>query len=153
MTKSVLLNDVSSFNPMVKYIPLDVFIYSWTFPLFICFIGKRIYHRCVYLYFSSSFETEVFDSSRFCNMAIFFWKKRHKHYNCFVYLQLIDLVMLKNKKRRLKKLLFNLCNSGNFSLLFLFNMKLILKFKTAYLVVKMVSEYTYPHLLWLFRFW
>ena len=75
------------------------------------------------------------------------WKKRHKHYNCFVYLQLIDLVMLKNKKRRLKKLLFNLCNSGNFSLLFLFNMKLILKCKTTYLVVKMVSEYTYPHLL------
>ena len=71
LTKSILLNDVSSFNLMVKYIPLAVFICSWTFPLFICFIGKRIYHRCVYLYFSSSFETEVFDSSRFSNMAIF----------------------------------------------------------------------------------
>ena len=44
----------------------------------------------------------------FVTQQFLIWKKHQKHYNGFVYLQLIDLIMLKNKKRRLKKLLFSL---------------------------------------------
>ena len=97
---------------------------------------KRLWHRCFPLNFAKFLRTPFFTEhtrwlllffslllpnlyslrceTKFLIWVVFviqlylIWKKRHKYYNCFFYLQLIDLKMLKNKKRRFKKLLFDL---------------------------------------------